>query len=241
MSTDTSPAPDKLVYLAPRPAQVGTDHFLRHWRERSESNMALPAFQRFTRYEQCPLITGADAADLPELFGPNGPASRFGGVGAGNFTGGLETLREMAADPRGAERDEQTFGEPLMPHLLITQEEVVLDDGETEVRIYSFLKRQRRLSQAEFSEQWRNFADTFRKHEQLVRHCSSYVQDHVVIERGAAYDGVAEMGFRSVADALAFMSEPSLVEELYPLEEPFIDRSGGGLVALTRVTRLLQD
>lgn len=227
--------PTKLVHLAPRPAGVDLTTFMNRWRARSERNMTLTAFNRFSLYEHCQIVTTADEPALPEMLGPEGPAAAYGGVGAARFDGGIETLAAMSAG-RGSEEDVQTFGVSLDPYVLVTHDEVVFDHGGTELRIYSFLGRQAGLSLDQFADEWRRFIDTFCAHEELTRHCSDYIQDHVLAldpTKAPMYDGIAEMGFRSVGDVVAFLSEPALVEELFPAEEPFIDRSRG-LVLLTR-------
>jgi len=228
--------PTKLVHLAPRPAGVDQATFLQRWQERSQRNMRLPAFEPFWRYEHCGIVTTADEPSLPELLGPDGPSAPYGGVGAAHFDGGAETLAGIAADPRGAEENVATFGVSLASFVLATVDEVVFDHGGTQLRIYSFLARQPQLSLEQFAEQWRAFIDTFCQHDDLTRHCAAYVQDHVLAldpEVPPIFDGVAEMGFRTIDDVVAFLSEPALVEELFPAEEPFIDRSRG-LVLLTR-------
>jgi hypothetical protein len=237
--TDAKP-PTKLVHLAPRPEGVDQATFMQRWQERSEGNMSLPAFERFSRYEHCGIVTTADEPSLPGLLAPDGPSAPYGGVGAARFDGGAETLAAIAADPRGAEHNVATFGVSLAPYVLATHDEVVFDHGGTELRIYSFLSRQPELSLEQFAEQWRAFIDTFCQYEELTRHCSAYVQDHVLAldpEFPPMFDGIAEMGFRTIDDVVSFLSEPALVEELFPAEEPFIDRSRG-LVLLTRPTVL---
>ena len=238
--TEETSIPTKLVHLAPRPAGVDQATFMARWQARSERNMTLRAFERFSRYEHCSTLTTADDPSLPAMLAPDGPGAAYGGVGAASFDGGFATLAAIAADSRGAAEDVETFGTDLAPYLLVIHEEVVFDRGGTELRIYSFLARQPQLSLDEFAEQWRAFIDTFLAHEELTRHCSAYVQDHVLAPEPAAapmFDGIAEMGFRSVEDVVSFLSEPALVEELFPAEEPFIDRSRG-LVLLTRPTVL---
>jgi EthD domain len=232
--------PTKLVHLAPKPDGVDQQTFAQRWQARSERNMRLPAFERFTRYEHCTIVTTADDPSLPALLAPDGPSAPYGGVGAARFEGGAEALAAITTDPRGAEEDLETFGAPLASYVLATHDEAVFDHGGTELRIYSFLARQPGLSVKQFSEEWRRFIETFCAHEELTRHCSAYVQDHVLTldpQTTPAFDGIAEMGFRSLEDVVAFLSEPSLVQELFPAEEPFIDRSRG-LVLLTRPTVL---
>lgn len=234
----TATTPSKLVYLAPRPASIETDEFVRRWRSRGDEEAKRPGFSAVSRYEQCRLVTPADEPSLPEALAPAGPAAAYGGVGAISFSAKLESLTR---DLRPDEPDPDIFGEPLTPHLLVTHDHVVFDRGGTELRIYSFLARQPGLSLEDFADHWRRFIETFLAHEELVRHCSNYVQDHTLAlepQPEPRFDGVAEMGFRNVADVAAFLSEPSLVEELFPAEEPFIDRSRG-IVLLTRPARVL--
>jgi EthD domain len=233
--------PDKFLYLAPRPDGADGAALGGLWREHGGGAL----LDRFTRHQQCETLTPADDPGLPEaLFGPGGIRPDFGGVVLAWFAGGADAVAG-AADAwaelgGGGSSSESTGGGAVAAPvratgtLLATQEEVIFDLGGTRLTIFSFLHRQAVLSLAEFSDQWRAFADTFAAHGELTRHCSGYVQNHVYAPDGRpAFDGVAEMGFRSVADVVAFVSEPSMVEELFPAEEPFIDRTDG-VVVLTR-------
>jgi len=233
--TGAASVPTKFVYLAPRPEKVDRAAFGRHWRERSDG---VAQSGQFTHYEQCETLTPADEPALPEsLFGPLGISGDFAGVAQAWFVGGSGAVADLATDTTWAA---STGGEaqpaPARPagNLLATQEEVVFDLGGTKLKIFSFLQRRAGLSLAEFSDQWRAFAQTFAAHDELVRHCSGYVQNHVYAPDGRPrYDGIAEMSFRSVDDVVAFISEPSMVEELFPAEQPFIDRTDV-VVVLTR-------
>jgi hypothetical protein len=228
------PRTSSSIWLRPASAEAG--EFIRHWRERGEEQAARPGFAAVTRYEQCPLITPADEPSLPDAVAPNGPTAAFGGVGAISFRGGLESLAAISPDLHSGAPELPVFGEALTPHLLVVHDEVVFDYGGTELRIYSFLARQPWLSLEQFADHWRRFIETFLAHKELARHCSAYVQDHTLAldpQTQPRFDGVAEMGFRNVDDVVTFLSEPTLVGELFAAEEPFIDRSRG-IVLLTR-------
>jgi EthD domain len=233
--TGAASVPTKLVYLAPRPERVDRAAFGRHWRER---NGGVAQSEQFTHYEQCETLTPADEPGLPEaLFGPLGISGDFAGVGLAWFVGGAGAVADLATNTTSAASiggdAEAAPGRPA-GNLLATQEEVVFDLGGTQLKIFSFLQRRAGLSLAEFSDLWRAFAETFAAHDELTRHCSGYVQNHVYAPDGRpGYDGIAEMCFRSVDDVVAFISEPSMVEELFPAEEPFIDRTDV-VVVLTR-------
>jgi hypothetical protein len=241
--TGAASVPDKLVYVAPRPGGVDQASFVRRWRQHGDLNMGFPYFERFSFYEQCATVGRGDEPELPgALFGPGALNDSYGGVGVAHFDGGAQTLADLDGDPDApAARDDEhpTFGGPLGENMHVTHEKVIFDHGGTELRIFSFLHRREGLTLEEFSDQWRAFADIFLAHEELTRHCSSYVQDHVWEDDGAArFDGIAEMGFRSIQDVVAFVSEPTMVSELFKEEEPFIDRTHG-VAILTRPALLL--
>jgi hypothetical protein len=237
-------ATSKLVYLAPRPARFERRAFMRRWREHADMKVgSMPSREHLTRYQQCGLLTPEDAGLPPALFGPGGLSLAYGGVGVAWFENAPGTAAAAGPDfaPRRAlEHELGAFGTPLGANLHATQEEVIFDKGGTQVRIFSFLHRRSSLTLAEFSAQWRAFADTFLAHEELARHCTSYVQDHIIEGEGEArFDGIAEMGFRDPGGALGLLSEPTLVQELFREEEPFLDRADG-VVLLTRPERVVK-
>jgi hypothetical protein len=234
----------KLVYLVPRPARVEQRAFMRRWREHADVKVgSMPSRDGLTSYQQCGLLTPEDASLPPALFGPGGLSLAYGGVGVAWFEDAAATPVVAGPDfaPRRALEDElDAFGTPLGANLHATEEEVIFDKGGTQVRIFSFLRRRSNLTLAEFSAQWRAFADTFLSHTELTRHCTSYVQDHVIDAEGESrFDGIAEMGFRDPGGALGLLSEPTLAQELFREEEPFLDRTEG-VVVLTMPERLVE-
>ena len=153
------------------------------WRQHGQLNMGMPYFQNFTRYEQCDaILPGAEPQLGPAFFAPGAISAAYGGVGCAWFAGGLQTLAKLAADPdaeTAVEDELETFGDHLGGNLHWTEAETVFDHGGTELRIFSFLIAPG-LSRGEFAAAWRAFAETFLAHEELTRHCTSYIQDHVV-------------------------------------------------------------
>jgi hypothetical protein len=237
-------ARSKLVYLVPRPARFEHRAFMRRWREHAHVKVgSMPSCDGLTRYQQCGLLTPEEAGLPPALFGPGGLSLAYGGVGVAwfeNAAGTPDGARPDLGPRRALENELDAFGAPLGANLHATEEEVIFDKGGTQVRIFSFLHRRSNLTLAEFSAQWRAFADTFLAHEELARHCTSYVQDHVIEAEGESrFDGIAEMGFRDPGGALGLLSEPTLAHELFREEEPFLDRTDG-VVVLTRPERLVE-
>jgi hypothetical protein len=217
---NASRGPSKLVYLAPRPAEESQDAFIRRWRRQA---LSPPHREPLIRHELCGLLT-PEQSELPDaLFGPDRLALDFGGVGVAWFE-----------DPAAPAPSRAALALPAGAEVHATREEVIFEEGGGAVRIFSFLKRTRELTLAEFSDSWRSFAASFLAHGELTRHCTSYVQDHVVEGAGESlFDGIAVMGFRDPAAALGLLSEPTLREELFVEEESFLDRSKG-VVVLTR-------
>jgi hypothetical protein len=198
-----------------------------------ERVLQLPKVARLERFDT--LGPGGEDGLPAALFAPGGLSTAFPAVGVASLDGpdatGLTAAAdeiERALDPAGAEAGR------VHPSC----SETVFEDGETGLRIFSFLHRQAHLSRAEFSDLWRGFIDTFMAAEELRRHCSSYIQNHVPSDAETMFDGIAEMGYRTLTDLLAFMSEPSLVQELFPAEVPFIDRTDG-VAIMTRPTEVL--
>ncbi len=188
------------------------------------------------------MLTPADDPAIPAaLFGPGGISDGWAGVGEAWLQGGGEALMEIASDAvvlAARDHEPDVFGRAI-EYSMAVQDDVVFDAGGTEVKIFSFLRRQPGMTLDAFADEWGAFADQFLEHEELTRHCSSYIQSHVVDPPAdARFDGIAIMGFRSADDVTAFMTEPSLANELFPAEEPFLDRSQG-IVVLTAPTVLL--
>jgi hypothetical protein len=235
---------EKLLYLAPRPASMPAAVLAPRWAEHLQAILRLPLIrERVSRYELCRSLTPADQPALPTaFFAPGGISDAWGGVGEAWLDGGAQALGEIATDPAvkaARDHEAEVFGQPI-EHSMAVQDETVFDSGDAQLKIFSFLRRQSHLSLDEFADAWGAFADLFLEHGELTRHCASYVQSHVVDPPpDARFDGVAIMGFRAVDDVVAFMAEPSMGAELFPAEEPFLDRSHG-VVVLTRPTVLLE-
>jgi hypothetical protein len=228
----------KLMYPAPRPEASTPAAVAPRWAEHQREILTMPLVQqRVSRYELCQALTPADEPDLPAaFFAPGGISDAWAGVGEAWIDGGMAGLVAIGADPdvlAARDREAGVFGRPIEDSMAV-QDEVVFDHGDTQLKIFSFLRRQAHLSLDEFADAWGGFAELFLEHGELTRHCSSYVQSHVVDPPPELrFDGAAIMGFRTIADMSAFMAEPSMVEELFLAEEPFIDRSQG-VVVLTR-------
>jgi hypothetical protein len=228
----------RLVYLAPRPNDVSAAALAPRWAEHLQGILARPVVQEHvTRYELCRSLTPADEPGLPAaFFAPGAISDAWAGVGEAWLDGGMPGLAALGSDPdviaaRAVEA--AVFGAPIETSMAV-QEEIVFDNGQAELKVFSFLCRQPHLSLDEFADAWGAFADVFLAHDELTRHCALYIQSHVVDPPPeACFDGVAVMGFRSVDDVVAFMAEPSMAAELFPAEEPFLDRSHG-VVVLTR-------
>jgi EthD domain len=183
----------------------------------------LAAVARLERFDS--LGPGGEG-DLPEaLFAPGGLSTAFSGVGVASLDAVDASELTAVADVIERALGPAANSQPGRVHP--SSSETVFEDGDAGLRIFSFLHRQAHLSRAEFSDLWRGFIDTFMAAGELRRHCSSYIQNHVPSDAETMFDGIAEMGFRTLADLLAFMSEPSLVQELFPAEAPFIDRTDG--------------
>jgi EthD domain len=192
-----------------------------------------------TRLEQFDALGPGGDVELPDaMFAPGGLSTAFSGVGAATIgeAAGVDALPTAAAAVGRALRLVTGAGDLGGVHPTLA--ETVFDHGETQLRIFSFLHRQAHLSRTEFSDLWRGFIDTFMAADELRRHCSAYVQNHVPPGAETMFDGIAEMGFGSLADLLAFMSEPSLAQELFPAEAPFIDRTDG-VAIMTRPAGVL--
>jgi hypothetical protein len=223
-----SPAESKLVHLAARPAGASQAEFLSGWSRYAHSRESDPAL---VGYQSWALVTPEEEGLPAALAGPGGLSLEPAGVGLA-YARSPTAMLEFAGSGREGE-DLETFGGPPGEDLHPTTEDVIFDHGGTGLTIFSFLHRRRDITRAEFSKRWRAFAREFLARETLTRHCSRHVQDHVLEGAETRFDGIAEMGFREPADALAFLSESALAHELFPLEEPFIDRTHG-IVVLTR-------
>ncbi|CAB4941132.1 unannotated protein [freshwater metagenome] len=227
----------KLMYLAPCPADATPAQVTPKWAEHLRGIMALEQVGPIvTRYEITQLFSPADDPTLPgALFGPGLISDAWGCVGQAWLTGGMEALGELAALPEVIEarsHEAEILGSSIENSFLF-QDELIYDRGDTNIKIFSWLKRQPNLTLDEFADQWRDFIDLFLTHDELVSRSQMYIQSHVFDPTGAGdarFDGVAIMGFSSVEQMLDFMGQPSLVEELFPAEAPWLDRTQGVVV-----------
>jgi hypothetical protein len=192
-------------------AAAGRDKLIR-----TESISASPGPGEADGFFRHRVLTSREEPALPPMFSPHGPARDFAAV----------AVRDLAADPGPTARD-RPDGD------LVTREETAYDHGRSELTIFSFLTRRPEVSREAFAAEWRRFGELFLSTTELSDRCCRYAQDHVIGDEADGFDGVAEMGFRGIGDVIDFLTEPALVEKLFPAEEPFIERSRG-LVLLTR-------
>jgi hypothetical protein len=216
--------PVKIMYFAPRPEGRSLADFRERWRQHGELGMSQPLWKHMYRYTQLDALT-------PEESGVNGAGistaeAEVGGIGE-IWVHSDEELEEVFADPSSAAMppDEiETFGRELGALLLPTREQVLIDDGPVALWMVGLIHRPAAFPKGGFSERWLESGQHFIGLEEISRHVSRYVQNHVLPPSVEA-DGVVQLGFSSADAANAFFAEPKLGEEMVPYEADFVDHS----------------
>lgn len=197
----------KWIYLARR--NPATDHagFRQRWREHSQlaSQFAGTLGRHFTGVRQCAKV---QRDGLPPAL-----VNDYDGV-ALLWLRSMQDIREVWSDPATTGTmipdEPRVFSTQVMKFSLFATEWTEFDRGEGSFAILSFIRRKAGTTRAAFSERWRDSHAPLLLQvpagERLVR---CYRQNHIFREPppGYEYDGVSEMWFDSVDDALALLAD----------------------------------
>jgi hypothetical protein len=197
----------KTIYLAARNPNTTPEQFLRNWREHAELSATFPSLHDvYMGIAQCIPILDLGRPDL---------STRYDGVNLLPVRGVVDAL-EIYDDPniQVMLADElRVFANHVADTTLVTVETVFRDGPITDVVLLEFVQRRAGVSQIDFIKFWMGVrtrrlqaAEHFRN---TVRR---FVNDLVIVEppQAAAYDGVSELWFDDIDQALAFIDDPKL-------------------------------
>jgi hypothetical protein len=221
----------KRIYLTRRNPAISAADFPREWRRHAALAASFSNVnRRYTRVAQCTKAEGL----------PVQPQNDFSGV-ALLWMESLEVALEVNNDPQIIERlrpDEvRVFGMEVTHCAMFTEETVLLDGPAAGFVVIEFLMRSPALSKEEFAQQWQAHAATVLTNAQVKHLVRRYAQDLVVQQPppGYEFDGVSEMWFDSMEDAVALLDDPAYVKGVQESRAAFCDPSRTVLMP-TKVT-----
>jgi hypothetical protein len=207
----------KWIYLARRNPQWTPDQFRLRWREHSALAAQFKATlgQHFTRVRQCARVQQRLPASWPW------PANDYDGM-ALLWMKSRESLAAARVDPdtlNTMHADElRVFSDHVGKSAAFAEETVHLERGGGQAFVLAMLKRAPDLSRQEFADDWRN------RHARILlaladsdARLRKYTQNLVFEDSpGLAVDGVSELWFDSVDDALGFCGAAAFRERVLP-------------------------
>ena len=209
----------KRIYLTRRNPAISAADFPRDWRRHAALAASFSNVnRRYTRVAQC---TKAEVLGLQ-------PQNDYAGV-ALLWMESLEVALEVNNDPQIIERlrpDEvRVFGSEVTHCAMFTEETVLLDGPAASFVVIEFLKRFPNVSKEEFALQWQAHASAVLGNPSVKQLVRRYAQDLVVQQPppGYEFDGVSEMWFDSMEDALALLNDPAYVKGVQEARASFCD------------------
>ncbi|CAN5411867.1 hypothetical protein BH11PSE7_BH11PSE7_24460 [soil metagenome] len=209
----------KRIYLTRRNPAISAADFPREWRRHAALAASFSNVnRRYTRVAQCTKAEGL----------PVQPQNDYSGV-ALLWMESLAVALEVNNDPQIIERlrpDEvRVFGMEVTHCAMFTEETVLLDGPAAGFVVIEFLMRAPALSKEEFARQWQAHASTVLSDASVKRFVRRYAQDLVVQQPppGYEFDGVSEMWFDSMEDAVALLNDPAYVKGVQEARAAFCD------------------
>lgn len=221
----------KRIYLTHRNPAIAAADFPREWRRHAALAASFSNVnRRYTRVAQCTKTEGL----------PLQPGNGYAGV-ALLWMESLEVALQVNDDPQIIEKlrpDEvRVFGMEVVHCAMFTEEHVLQDGPTTGFVVIEFLARAPGISQQAFAQQWQAHADTVLGSEPARRLVRRYAQNLVVQQPppGYAFDGVSEMWFDSMEDAVTLLNDPTYQAGVQAARAAFCDM-GRTVLMPTRVT-----
>lgn len=219
----------KLIYLARRNPAIAQDDFPEAWRDHSRlaTKFAATLGSHFRSVRQCVKIWDAD---MPESF-------RNDHDGAALLA--MKSREDMEAarfHPRSLDEmkkdEERTFAGYVANWTMPAQEERIVDSGDGEVALLSFLARKRDVDEADFATRLRAASEGLaeRAGERLMR----LTVNRVIEPRDPPYDfaAILELWFGSPGEAEAAARDPAFIEAL---EQPGTADPARGVRMMARI------
>jgi len=221
----------KRIYLTRRNPAIKAEDFPREWRRHAALAASFSTVnKRYTRVAQCTKTEGL----------PLHPQNDYAGV-ALLWMESLEVALEVNNDRDIIEKlrpDEvRVFGMEVAHCAMFTEERVLKDGTAAGFVVIEFLARAPGISQEAFAHQWEAHADVVLGNKTVQRLVRRYAQDLVVRQPppGYEFDGVSEMWFDSMEDAVATLNEPGYISDVQARRAAFCD-IGRTVLMPTKVT-----
>lgn len=221
----------KRIYLTRRNPAIKAEDFPREWRRHARLAASFSNVnRRYTRVAQCTKVEGL----------PVQPQNDYAGV-ALLWMESLEVALEVNSDRDIIEKlrpDEvRVFGMEIAHCAMFTEERVLKDESATGIVVIEFLARAPGLSQADFAQQWEAHAADVLGNGIVKRLVRRYAQDLVVRQPppGYEFDGVSEMWFDTIEDAVATLGDPGYASGVQARRAAFCDM-GRTVLMPTQVT-----
>lgn len=221
----------KRIYLTRRNPAIKAEDFPREWRRHAALAASFSNVnRRYTRVAQCTKVEGLAVQ----------PHNDYAGV-ALLWMESLEVALEVNTDRDIIERlrpDEvRVFGMEVVHCSMFTEERVLKDGAAAGFVVIEFLARAQGLSQEDFAQRWQAHATAVLGNSAASRLMRRYAQDLVVRQPppGYEFDGVSEMWFDSLEDAVALLDDADYVANVQASRAAFCDTRRTVLMP-TRVT-----
>lgn len=242
----------KLAVLLKRRKDLSFEEFDRYWDgTHGDLVVGIPEFTRHVhRYSQAHLID-------PTYNGEGMAWKRadFDGIAEVWFES-IEAMTTAFNEPRFIEivgPDDEKFIDRDATAILVTREfEKIPLHGSPTIKLSVAIKRRAGMSFDDYDRYWNvQHAEIVTGVPEFTRHVRRYVQSHLVTEYTgagdtskltsqwgqAAFDGIAELWFDSIADMVTAFNEPKFLETIAPDDEKFVDPAGTQLFTLREVQK----
>jgi uncharacterized protein (TIGR02118 family) len=232
----------KQIYIARRAAGLTEETYPARWRQHGSFVRTLPLWKYIRHYEQCRALRAAELGGAPIP----GVAEEIDMVGMVWFRS-PEAVDGALADPSVGQvydDERETFAEPIADTSLFTREVVGRDEGATKIKIVAFVQRRAGTTREEFSQYWEHrHGPLFLGATEVTGDVTKYVQNHVLPSNTGPmdeFDGVVEIGFRTIGDLQAAFNHPAYLDVIRPDEQRFLNLERM-IVVITDETLLYED
>ncbi len=213
------------MYVAPRPAGVSSVVFAARWRAHARLAIADDAWRAAASWYEFwhPASVEGEPLQRAAAVALRAP-EELGGICAVKFRD-ADSLGRRLADPAFAEmlyEDELVaFGRRLDHDLFPVTEHVVLDREPPALIVLGTVHRRPDLTAEQFAIAWKAAGRRLVELERFSNLACRYRQNVVAVE--AAYDGIFELGFRTIEDVNDYMSRTAGSDH-EAAEDGFVDR-----------------
>ena len=203
----------KRAYLARRNSALPAEQFVARWRQHMQLGLQFPELpQRYRRIRYCRVLHEADG-----IGGRNPGHDGVGFLVLRDATQLSAPYRDAAIGPT-MRADELRVFSAHVADAALAAEEIVLRPGGGPIGVLQFLKRRAGITAEAFRKNWRE------RHASLVLAqtpgLQGYVQNDVLADATIDCDGLSEMWFSDLAQALATLRDSEISGDRESFTEP---------------------